>query len=1414
MNYTIKWALPLFAKITSRFLALLLLLSVIAAPIIVNRSHAGGLQKGFSQRRIGELSAVITAHEGSLFEVERLKSKFGVGEADKNYNLLINGHGTGLKPPTEKQWKQIAANAHFVDIVSLDPKIQIPSSIDHSAGPWFPPIGNQDGEGSCTCFAVGYYTKTFQEAKEHGWNLTGADWLGGYYGYPTPEYQDKIFSPDFLYHLINWGFDYGSSFEDAIDVIAQIGAATWAKMPYDPRDHSRWPSEDAWKEAPFYRGHSNSYEYLELVSDEDILDLKNLLASGELAVIAIDASDYVRMTYSDLLTLDNFPNLNLNHANTVVGYDDTISYTEEGELRYGAFKIANSWGVGDWENVPDGFYWVSYEAMKQRVQWAIFFQDLIDYQPELVASFWIEHPRRSDCIVSVSMGDIAAPLAAKLFIPSLLGGSHPFCANNILLDITEFKSRVSTVQAQPFHLEVVKLGTLPAVIKSFAVEYVDSHETPLTVDGGIAYVNVSLIFNPLETSWAIPKQIYASSQAGSIKNSIAADKNGILYAAYENWLFDDERCGIQVDKSTDGGKTWLPFRNWNWTGYDCTNPQIAVDPYDDRIYVVYERALPTHLNHDIYCWVYSESQGENHVVVDGDSDNDRFPSVTCELGSSSSRVYIAYECITNYNDRDLMFAKSTDHGLTWLTRKLHGAGSDANVYAQPSVACAGESLYIAYKFGKDYESACSICVDKSADCGENWVQMLDVDSLPNGCSCPSVVAVPGCETVVVAFQYSSTAGNDDVFFSFSLDGGQNWIKGLPLSCSEVKNERLPSLRADKNGYVHAVYQEGNYLAYKKAHYMNLTSWSSRELVSDKWVGSSIAVAIQQIASRCYPCVVWSAFHKRTVYYSTQPLRWIVDDDGEADFHTIQEAINAASNGDVIFVRNGTYYENVVVNKSVTLVGENRYGTIIDGSQIGTVVSVNSNYVTITGFTVRNSGEISPSSGINILGATRCQITENCIVDNLGCGIRAEFSSNNFIYKNIISRNDVDGIGISGSSHNVIFENEITHNGWTGLSFFAFSNNNVAFLNNIDKNAEGICFIKNQNNTVYANNVTRNGRGIFAAFCSNIIFHNNFVSNAEYFAVQEASCVWDDGYPSGGNYWSSYMGADANHDGIGDAPYVFDANNSDNYPLMQMWGSGTPTVDFTWTPSRPAMEEEVTFDASITKPMGGIVTIYKWDFGDGNTLITTNPIVTHTFALNTTYNVTLTVEDTEGLANTTSKPVEIFRHDVSIVKIDASRTWVYQGHCVHVNVTVRNEGDYTEDFNLTLYCMVTLNMKVGRITNTLEPHAEATYMFVWNTTGFPYSSPLLKYTLAAHVICSSADNDLANNIKYDGHVEIRIMGDVNNDGSVNMFDLYMLSKSFGMCRGEEGWMEERDLNLDGYCNMIDLFLTAQNFGKTI
>jgi len=67
--------------------------------------------------------------------------------------------------------------------------------------------------------------------------------------------------------------------------------------------------------------------------------------------------------------------------------------------------------------------------------------------------------------------------------------------------------------------------------------------------------------------------------------------------------------------------------------------------------------------------------------------------------------------------------------------------------------------------------------------------------------------------------------------------------------------------------------------------------------------------------------------------------------------------------------------------------------------------------------------------------------------------------------------------------------------------------------------------------------------------NNRFFHNNFKDNAQQVYSDSSTNVWDDGYPSGGNYWSNYTGVDADGDGIGDTSYTIDANNTDRYPLI-------------------------------------------------------------------------------------------------------------------------------------------------------------------------------------------------------------------------------------------------------------------------
>jgi len=104
---------------------------------------------------------------------------------------------------------------------------------------------------------------------------------------------------------------------------------------------------------------------------------------------------------------------------------------------------------------------------------------------------------------------------------------------------------------------------------------------------------------------------------------------------------------------------------------------------------------------------------------------------------------------------------------------------------------------------------------------------------------------------------------------------------------------------------------------------------------------------------------------------------IVDDNGtpgiDCNFTTIQEGIDAANPGDTVFVKNGTYNENVVVDKTINLTGEDRETTIVDGSGTGDIFYVSANWANITAFTITGSGS---HSGILLDHVLNCRISYN------------------------------------------------------------------------------------------------------------------------------------------------------------------------------------------------------------------------------------------------------------------------------------------------------------------------------------------------------------------------------------------------------------------------------------------------------
>ena len=144
-----------------------------------------------------------------------------------------------------------------------------------------------------------------------------------------------------------------------------------------------------------------------------------------------------------------------------------------------------------------------------------------------------------------------------------------------------------------------------------------------------------------------------------------------------------------------------------------------------------------------------------------------------------------------------------------------------------------------------------------------------------------------------------------------------------------------------------------------------------------------------------------------------------------DYPTIQAAIDAASSGYIITVSSGTYFEHLVIDKPLKLIGEDKNTTIINGSKSGYCVHVTADNVKISGFMIQKGIE-----GILVVSSDGCTISGNIIQDNC-VGIDLFESNNNVITNNTLFNNILElascGIHITSSSNNLIYHNNFVDN---------------------------------------------------------------------------------------------------------------------------------------------------------------------------------------------------------------------------------------------------------------------------------------------------------------------------------------------------------------------------------------------------
>jgi parallel beta-helix repeat protein len=327
-----------------------------------------------------------------------------------------------------------------------------------------------------------------------------------------------------------------------------------------------------------------------------------------------------------------------------------------------------------------------------------------------------------------------------------------------------------------------------------------------------------------------------------------------------------------------------------------------------------------------------------------------------------------------------------------------------------------------------------------------------------------------------------------------------------------------------------------------------------------------------------------------------------------DYLKIQEAVNAAEAGETIFVKAGTYNEDyVALNKSVSLVGDNQKSVICYHSSLGFIVTAND--VQLTGFTI-TSIEAGQGHAVDIANSSNCVIEDNLLENNLvGISLYAS-ASGNTISGNTLENNE-RSIELIDASDNRISDNNITGAMVSGISLDVSSSNTVSG-NRISDLADGMgaLMLWKSSNNVISRNLLFGGNPMLMIECSGNTLSENFVMNSEYGMVVGASSgnsiysnyfinvtqrildtemsaglpsenSWDNG--AEGNYWSDYVGADADGDGVGDSPYPLYENNQDNHPLMDYPPiSTTPKTD---SPEPPAQSS-----SSFTLPAEAIIGI--------------------------------------------------------------------------------------------------------------------------------------------------------------------------------------------------------------------------------
>ncbi|UCG69292.1 MAG: right-handed parallel beta-helix repeat-containing protein [Thermoplasmata archaeon] len=317
----------------------------------------------------------------------------------------------------------------------------------------------------------------------------------------------------------------------------------------------------------------------------------------------------------------------------------------------------------------------------------------------------------------------------------------------------------------------------------------------------------------------------------------------------------------------------------------------------------------------------------------------------------------------------------------------------------------------------------------------------------------------------------------------------------------------------------------------------------------------------------------------------------------------------------------------IVNGKQLLFYKNSMDFEINGTQMGQLILANCTNVVINNININNTDcavEIAHSINITVNNSYLCSndycgiyvykasshIKNNHLEYNDDFGIALYYSSDNTFEGNDVFWNSRNGFYIYSSQNNNITENNIGHNRY-GIQLYSSSNYNYIARNIIDYNQYGVHLESSpRENIITDNTVISNIRGIYISpGYDNLIYHNRMIENsvAQAYDSTNDGNKWDNGYPSGGNYWNDYTDVDdykgPNQDILGcdyiwDHNYSIDSNSFDHYPLVEPYYENAVTLHPGWNLiSIPYIQSDTFIGAVLESLKGSYDAVQSYDVTD-------------------------------------------------------------------------------------------------------------------------------------------------------------------------------------------------------------------------